>query len=469
MQIAALLSPSPAPKEGTTAPAEGELSFESQWNQAVQAQQAATPEAVASVPTPVQETPTDSSEEVEPVPETETVVVLPSAVPLQEWEALAWVQHHIPPVVAEVPPVPVPSPQVVVPPAPEASQMPVPVGEESVAPPVPVAADLATAVSPTSAETPAPSEHPVPVAKEVPLAAPAPQPPEAPALHKGPRLEVEAPPEPDSPVVTADGDEPVVMADKAVPEEAAPQQPQAPKGEQPDLPVPARIAAPLPPPSPLAVVSPPVLVAQAVSAPFEQPLARAAGGPELSSREVLPAPDGKWVGTHEGLASPLTVTTHPSLRPVAEAPPSPAPQSLPARFELVQQMGDRIRLLHHQGVQEVRVSLNPAHLGQVDIHLSRHEGQYSLHMIAETPLAKELLESQLGQLKQHLGQQGLLLDQASVDLGGQPEQGKQSAQEQTSASGPTAAFKLFPEADDTQEDGGSPAPLVPDSAVNYLA
>jgi flagellar hook-length control protein FliK len=185
--------------------------------------------------------------------------------------------------------------------------------------------------------------------------------------------------------------------------------------------------------------------------------------PQTDLRAPLRAEEG-------AAALGLNLSSPARPRELVEVSAAPRTQpSVAARFELVQQMGERIRLLHHQGAQEVRVSLNPAHLGQVDIHLTRHEGHYSLHMIAETPLAKELLESQLGQLKQHLGQQGLLLDQASVDLGGQPEQGQQSAKEQAVNARAAGVFKLFPEADDIQEDGVSVALPAPDSAVNYLA
>ena len=122
MQIAVLLSAAVPAPPGSAPAAEGEVSFEAHL-QAAQAQQETPPElpetaahpAPEVIPVPPQVT-AEAEAEVEVVPPAE---LLPSALPIQEWEALAWVQQHVPPVAPPpvavmaplLPEAPVPPPQ----------------------------------------------------------------------------------------------------------------------------------------------------------------------------------------------------------------------------------------------------------------------------------------------------------------------------------------------------------------------
>ena len=66
------------------------------------------------------------------------------------------------------------------------------------------------------------------------------------------------------------------------------------------------------------------------------------------------------------------------------------------------------------GFSEARLTLTPEHLGQVDVKLSMQNGQLVAHFAAQTLLGKELLESQLSQLKLSLQNQGVQVEKLEV-------------------------------------------------------
>ncbi|TMV52034.1 flagellar hook-length control protein FliK [Paenibacillus mesophilus] len=66
------------------------------------------------------------------------------------------------------------------------------------------------------------------------------------------------------------------------------------------------------------------------------------------------------------------------------------------------------------GLSEVRIMLQPEHLGHVDVKVSMQNGQIVAHFMADSAHGKELLESQLSQLRTVLQNQGLQVDRLEV-------------------------------------------------------
>jgi len=66
------------------------------------------------------------------------------------------------------------------------------------------------------------------------------------------------------------------------------------------------------------------------------------------------------------------------------------------------------------GASETKIQLHPQELGQIDVKLVANNGQISAQLITETALGKELLESQISQLKQSLTQQGYQVNRIEV-------------------------------------------------------
>src|SRR5690606_10896268 len=66
------------------------------------------------------------------------------------------------------------------------------------------------------------------------------------------------------------------------------------------------------------------------------------------------------------------------------------------------------------GLSEAKISLVPEHLGQVDIKLTMHNGQLTAQLVTETALGRDMLEQQLGQLRQSLQSQGIQVERLEV-------------------------------------------------------
>lgn len=67
-----------------------------------------------------------------------------------------------------------------------------------------------------------------------------------------------------------------------------------------------------------------------------------------------------------------------------------------------------------EGLTEAKLSLYPQHLGQVDVKLTLHNGQLIAQFMADSVTGKEMLESQLSQLRATLQNQGIQVDKLEV-------------------------------------------------------
>ncbi|SDC86265.1 flagellar hook-length control protein FliK [Paenibacillus sp. UNCCL117] len=66
------------------------------------------------------------------------------------------------------------------------------------------------------------------------------------------------------------------------------------------------------------------------------------------------------------------------------------------------------------GMTEARISLYPQHLGHVEVKLTLHNGQLIAQFMADSLTGKEMLESQLSQLRTSLQAQGIQVDKLEV-------------------------------------------------------
>ncbi|NOU93430.1 hypothetical protein GC093_09390 [Paenibacillus sp. LMG 31456] len=67
-----------------------------------------------------------------------------------------------------------------------------------------------------------------------------------------------------------------------------------------------------------------------------------------------------------------------------------------------------------EGITEAKLSLYPQHLGQVDVKLTIHNGQLIAQFMADSLTGKEMLESQLSQLRTTLQSQGIHVEKLEV-------------------------------------------------------
>ena len=103
--------------------------------------------------------------------------------------------------------------------------------------------------------------------------------------------------------------------------------------------------------------------------------------------------------------------------------PVPTPAMEP-QFQLAQ----RFVVMTASWESRARLNLHPPELGQIQIEISLESNRLSATLETETQVVKELMEAHLGQLRQHLAQHGLHLENFQVTVGGDASPYKESSQ-----------------------------------------
>jgi len=95
---------------------------------------------------------------------------------------------------------------------------------------------------------------------------------------------------------------------------------------------------------------------------------------------------------------------------------SSAPTMNAANFseEMTEHVLKNMKITLAGGISEAKISLFPKNLGHIDVRLTMHDGQLVAHFAAETLAGKQMLESQLPQLRQALQTQGLQVEKLEV-------------------------------------------------------
>jgi flagellar hook-length control protein FliK len=82
--------------------------------------------------------------------------------------------------------------------------------------------------------------------------------------------------------------------------------------------------------------------------------------------------------------------------------------------DMTEQMLKNMKITLADGISEAKLSLFPKNLGHVDVRITMHEGHLIAQFAADTLAGKQMLESQLPQLRQSLQSQGLLVEKLEV-------------------------------------------------------
>jgi flagellar hook-length control protein FliK len=85
---------------------------------------------------------------------------------------------------------------------------------------------------------------------------------------------------------------------------------------------------------------------------------------------------------------------------------------------LNQALGEQLISNIRRGQWQLRLMLNPARLGQIDVHLRSHHGDLDAVLIATSGLTRDLLTEGLSRLKETLASSGIEVASLQVDLGG---------------------------------------------------
>nr|WP_309694506.1 flagellar hook-length control protein FliK [Armatimonas sp.] len=133
-------------------------------------------------------------------------------------------------------------------------------------------------------------------------------------------------------------------------------------------------------------------------APTKAPTPPASPSPEISAQSIAPT---------------VAPATSPA-QPIGTEMPT-APIRLP---ELPQQLVPIVRRLNEIGNQELRVRLDPPHLGELSVVLESGQDGISIRIVAQTRETLLLLQDQRGALQEELSRQNLSIASFTASLAG---------------------------------------------------
>jgi len=141
--------------------------------------------------------------------------------------------------------------------------------------------------------------------------------------------------------------------------------------------------------------------------------------------------------------------------------------------DITAQIVNRMQMVSNAERGEVRIQLQPDHLGEVRIRVVVEQGVVTAQFAAESPTVKEIIQSQLGQLRSQLQEMGLEVDSVSVDVsggeargdGGFSGQGPWSEPDHSSHSGIAGEDEITP----VGAEPARPAGIHTDGSVNLRA
>ncbi|MCJ8268148.1 MAG: flagellar hook-length control protein FliK, partial [Psychrosphaera sp.] len=78
-------------------------------------------------------------------------------------------------------------------------------------------------------------------------------------------------------------------------------------------------------------------------------------------------------------------------------------------------MKERLVIMMNKGIQTANIRLDPAELGQMQVKMSIENDVTSVSIVVQNSQAKEVLEQTLPKLKEMLAEQGIEMDEGSVE------------------------------------------------------
>ena len=92
---------------------------------------------------------------------------------------------------------------------------------------------------------------------------------------------------------------------------------------------------------------------------------------------------------------------------------------------------NKMEIVKQTGFTEARISLNPEHLGQVDIKLTMQNGQLIAQFMTRSTDAKELIDQQMAHLRSALHAQGLQVERIEVTQSSQASNANEEIEQLT--------------------------------------
>lgn len=142
--------------------------------------------------------------------------------------------------------------------------------------------------------------------------------------------------------------------------------------------------------------------------------------------------------THEATRSFADVQAtqlHQAGRPHAQmaAQPLDVREQIQQKLEMQQEkvapaLGQRLMMMVNNKLQTAEIKLDPPELGSMMVRIQVHNDQAQLHVVAQQPHTREMLEQAMPRLRELMQEQGLQLTDAQVGRQDQQENGSANSQ-----------------------------------------
>jgi len=115
---------------------------------------------------------------------------------------------------------------------------------------------------------------------------------------------------------------------------------------------------------------------------------------------------------------PLTATpkAQPSTGSAAASDPEKSVLDRVSEARVLEQIATRMRLQARNGANEIRIQLRPETLGQMQLKVLAQDQTVSIKILAETAMARDIIDNNIGQLRSDLSAQGLTVEKLDVEL-----------------------------------------------------
>jgi len=89
------------------------------------------------------------------------------------------------------------------------------------------------------------------------------------------------------------------------------------------------------------------------------------------------------------------------------------------QIDVIRQISEKVDINLFEDKSEMIIKLKPDHLGKVTVEIAVENGNITAKFLAESQKVKEILESNMQDLKDHLAKQGMVIQDLSVSVGDQ--------------------------------------------------
>jgi len=123
--------------------------------------------------------------------------------------------------------------------------------------------------------------------------------------------------------------------------------------------------------------------------------------------------DAKMKPTEPAAATPKA---QPATMSTAAPEPEKTVLDRVSEARVLEQISNRIRLQPKNGANEIRIHLKPETLGQMQLKVLAQDQTISVKMVAETAMARDIIENNIGQLRADLNALGLNVEKLDVEV-----------------------------------------------------